>query len=75
MKKLLGIHRPLVGEAKSSTKQLFLKHVTSEQIKIIRRVFHVGPGDFWRAAVGVKFLVLPPEFVQKELEFSKEDVS
>ncbi|MBM3996665.1 MAG: hypothetical protein FJ303_21300 [Planctomycetes bacterium] len=69
MKKLLGKDRALVGEAKSSTKELFLKHLTSEQIRAIQRVFHVGPGQFWRAAMGRTFLVLPPEFVQKELDF------
>ena len=52
MKALLGIHRKLVGEAKSNTKELFLRHLTAEQIKAIERVFHVGPGMFWRAAKG-----------------------
>jgi hypothetical protein len=69
MKKLLGVHQPLVGEAKSSTKELFLKHLTNEQIKAIQRVFHVGPGEFWRAAKGRTFLTLPPEFIQTDLEF------
>lgn len=68
MKKLLGIHRKIVGDAKSSTKELFLKHVTEEQAKAIRRIFHVGPGVFWRAAQGRAFLQLPREFKQGELE-------
>ena len=46
MKKLLGENRALVGEAKASTKKLFLKFLTREQIVSIQRVFHVGPGDF-----------------------------
>lgn len=69
MKQLLGVHRRLVGEAKASTKELFLKHLTREQKKAIERVFHVGPGMFWRAAKGRAMLHLPPEFMQGELEF------
>jgi len=69
LKKLLGANRKLVGDAKSSTKEMFLKHLTSEQAAAIRRVFHVGPGEFWRAAKGAAFLWLPPEFKQGELDF------
>ena len=71
MKNLLGIHRKLVGDAKSDTKEMFLKHLTSEQIKAINRVFHVGPGAFWRAAKGKAWLALPPEFKQGELDFGE----
>lgn len=56
MKKLLGENRKLVGEAKSLTKELFLRDLTADQIKAINRVFHVGPGEFWRAANGKAFL-------------------
>lgn len=52
MKKLLGANRKLVGDAKLSTKEMFLKHLTDEQMKAIQRVFQVGPGMFWRAAKG-----------------------
>jgi hypothetical protein len=58
-----------LGEAKSTTKELFLKHRTAEQVKAIERVFHVGPGMFWRAAKGGSFLDLAPELVQGELDF------
>jgi hypothetical protein len=71
MKKLLGVYRKPVGEAKSSTKEDFLKHLMSEQIQPIQRVFRVSPGTFWRAAKGAAFLQLPPEFVQKQLEFGE----
>lgn len=71
MKRLLGDHRKLVGEAKSSTKELFLRDLTSEQIKAINRAFHVGPGEFWRAAKGKAWLNLPPEFRQGELDFGE----
>jgi hypothetical protein len=71
MKKLLGVHRRLVGDAKSSTKGLFLNHLTGEQAAAIRRVFQVGPGTFWRAATGKTFLDLPPEFTQGELDFGE----
>lgn len=69
MKKLLGMHRKIVEDAKSSTKELFLKHLTHDQSMAIRRVFHVGPSAFWRAAKGRLFLPLPPEVVQGELDF------
>lgn len=71
MKALLGRHRSLVGEAKSSSKELFLKHLTNEQVVAIRRIFQVGPGIFWRAANGATFLSLPPEWVQGELDFGE----
>lgn len=67
MKKLLGKHRSLVGNAKSSTKTLFLKDLTREQVQAIQRIFHVGPGEFWRAAKGRAWLDLPPEFIQGDL--------
>lgn len=69
MKKLLGAHRKLVGDAKSDTKEMFLKGITEEQTKAIRRAFGVGPGAFWRAAKGKAWLLLPPEFKQGELDF------
>ena len=69
MKKLLGAHRTLVGEAKWATKELFLKSLTKEQAALIWRVFHAGPSAFWRAAKGRSFLNLPPEFIQGELDF------
>jgi hypothetical protein len=71
MKRLLKSNRALVGEAKSSTKEMFLKHLTEEQAWAIRRVFHVGPGEFWRAAKGKAWLSLPPELVQGELDFGE----
>lgn len=73
MKKLLGRYRSLVGEAKSSTKELFLKGLSTEQRKSIERIFHVGTAAFWRAANGRAFLTLPPEFVQGELAFEDDD--
>ena len=69
LKKLLGKNRKLVGDAKSSTKGDFLKHLTREEAKAIRRILGVGPGEFWRAATGAVFLGLPPELIQGELEF------
>jgi hypothetical protein len=69
MKQLLGKNRALVGDAKSSTKADFLKGLTGEQAKALRRAFRVSPGEFWRAANGATFLALPPEFVQEELDF------
>lgn len=71
MKRLLGTHRTLVGKAMSETKEMFLKHVTSEQTRLIQRVFRVGPSMFWRAAKGRAWLNLPPEFRQGELEFGE----
>jgi hypothetical protein len=72
MKKLLTKeHRSLVQEAKSSTKGEFVKRLTGDQSRAIRRVFRVGPGEFWRAATGKAFLDLPPEFVQRELELGE----
>ncbi len=69
LKKLLGRNRKLVGDAKSSTKADFLKHLTAEEAKAIRRLLGVGPGEFWRAATGAVFLGLSPEMIQGELEF------
>lgn len=72
MKRLLvKEYRSLVQEAKSSTKGNFVKRLTRDHITAIRRVFRVGPGEFWRAAKGKAFLDLPPEFVQLELEFGE----
>lgn len=72
MKQLLAKdHRPLVQKAKSSTKGEFLARLTTDQTKVIRRVFRVGPGEFWRAAIGKAYLDLPPEFVQRELDFGE----
>lgn len=45
MKMLLGEHRPLVSDAKATTKELFLRHLTREQIRAIQRIFGVGPGN------------------------------
>ncbi len=57
MKRLLGENQQLVGDAKSETKEMFLRHLTDEQIKAIHRVFHVGPAMFWRAAKGKPGLI------------------
>ena len=69
LKKLLGKNRKIVGDAKSSTKGDFLKYLTAEEAKAIRRILGVSPGEFWRAAKGAVFLGLPPEMIQGELEF------
>ncbi|MBI2806033.1 MAG: hypothetical protein HYX68_13720 [Planctomycetes bacterium] len=69
LKKLLSKNRKLVGDAKSSTKGDFLKYLTADEAKAIRRILGVGPGEFWRAAHGAVFLALPPELKQGELEF------
>jgi hypothetical protein len=71
MKKLLGPDRALVGEAKASTQELFLKGLSAEQRRRIQIVFHVGPATFWRAAKGKVMLPLPPEFVQGNLDFTE----
>lgn len=72
LKKLLGKNRKLVGEAKSSTKEDFLKGLMKEQATAIRRILGVDPGAFWRAANGKSFLSLPPDIVQGELDFGDE---
>ena len=72
MKELLGRHhRSLVQKAKyhRHTKKMFLESLTTEQANAIRRVFHVEPGEFWRAARGKIFLELPPRFIQLGLPF------
>ncbi len=61
----------MYSDAKGETKERFLKHLTNEQIKAINRVFHVGPGMFWRAAKGKAWLNLPSEFRQGELDFEE----
>ncbi len=71
LKKLLGKHRKLVGDAKWATKELFLKGLTKEQSNAIWRIIGVAPGMFWRAVKGRTFLVLPPEIVQGELSFGE----
>ena len=75
LKELLGKHRPLVELAKTRyiTKALFLRDLTEEQAKAIRRILNVVPGDFWRACRGKIFLDLPPRLVQLRLDFEQED--
>ena len=46
MKKLLGVHRKIVADAKSSTKELFLKYIMREQIIAIQRIFQQAPRRF-----------------------------
>lgn len=76
LKKLLGKeNRPLVGEAKASTKRDFLKFLTEDQARAIRRIIEVEPGEFWRAAKGRAFLDLPAEYFQPELDFGDADDS
>lgn len=70
MKELLGKRwRRLVTEAKQRTKKLFLEHLSKEEAAAIRRCLNVGPGEFWRAASGSRFLSLPPRMVQQALQF------
>ena len=72
MKELLGRrYRPLVQQAKyhRHTKKMFLDSLTDDQANAIRRVFHVEPGDFWRAARGKLFLDLPRRLTQLDLPF------
>lgn len=73
MKELLGKHRKVVGDAKYWTKEMFLKHLTSDQAQAIRRCLGVEPGIFWRAAKGKVFLQLPNREVQREFDFSPDD--
>lgn len=69
MKELLGKYRKLVGTAKYWTKEVFLKHLTSDQATAIRRCFGIEPGIFWRAAQGKVLLTLPGREVQREFDF------
>jgi len=73
MKELLGKkHRPLVETAKRSTKKIFLKFLTDEQAKAIKRIIDIEPGIFWRMAKGRAFHPLPPREVQLELPFEDD---
>ncbi len=70
LKELLGRpHRRLVGRAMWETKGEFVERLADDERWCIRRVSHVEPGDFWRAARGRAFLTLPPRLVQLRLEF------
>ncbi|MCA9123946.1 MAG: hypothetical protein H6822_20480 [Planctomycetaceae bacterium] len=74
MKELLGRdYRKLVERAKyhRHTKKMFLESLTESEAYAIRRVFHVEPGEFWRAARGRTWLSLPPR--QMQLAFPFED--
>lgn len=71
MKQLLGPNRKLVGEAKQSTKGLFLQMLTWDQAKAIRRCLKIEPGKFWRAAQGKLFLDLPKRPVQLTFDFER----
>ena len=73
MKELLGRrYRTLVERAKyhRHTKKMFLEGLTADKAQVIRRVFRVEPGEFWRAARGKTFLSLPPREIQLTLSFS-----
>lgn len=73
MKELLGrSHRKLVGEAKYYTKSMFLSRISAFQAAMIRRIFEIEPGVFWRAAKGRLFLELPPRAVQLDLLFEDD---
>lgn len=70
MKELLGKRwRKLVGTAKYHTKTIFLRDLSSEQARAIRRRLRVEPGEFWRAAQGKHFLCLPFRSLQREFDF------
>ena len=58
-----------MAEAKYFTKALFLRELTREQAAAIRRCLNVEPGNFWRAAQGKLFLILPKRSIQREFEF------
>lgn len=65
LKELLGRqYRPLVEAAMRSTKGVFLARLDKDQVRVIRRVFAIEPGQFWRAVRGKVFLSLPPRRVQ-----------
>ena len=66
LKRILGRkHRKLVTQAMSSTKREFLTHwLTEAGAYIIRRRLNLDPGQFWRAAKGRIFLVLPDPPIQ-----------
>lgn len=70
MKELLGSNRKVVGTAKYWTKEMFLKHLTTDQANAIRRCIGVEPGIFWRAAKGKAFLELPGREIQTEFSFN-----
>ena len=63
--------RPLVETAKRHTKSIFLEYLTTEEAAAIRRILHLGPGQFWRACKGT-FVDLPPRLVQRLLPFDEE---
>lgn len=73
MKELLGKNRKLVGIAKYSTKDIFLKHLSSDHVHAIRQCLSVEPGIFWRAAQGKIFLDLPRRERQREFDFRSLD--
>ncbi len=74
LKELLGKRlRPLVETAKRRTKTLFLDLLTREEADAIRRILTVEPAVFWRACKGRTFLDLPPRWVQRELDFGREE--
>jgi hypothetical protein len=73
LKELLGRpHRRLVGRAMWETKGEFLARLAENERWWIRRVLHVEPGEFWRAARGRAFLTLPPRLMQLPLEFRED---
>lgn len=70
LKELLGRRwRKLVEEAKWHTKTIFLRDLTTDHARAIRRNVQVEPGDFWRAAQGKTFLNLSPRSIQQEFSF------
>lgn len=74
LKQLLGkIHRKMVGDAKYFTKEIFLRNLSRDQAAAIRRILHVEPGEFWRAAQGRLFLDLPKRAIQLEFEFGPDE--
>lgn len=72
LKELLGKRwRKLVEEAKWHTKTIFLRDLTTDHARAIRRNIRVEPGEFWRAAQGKIFLDLPPRIIQQEFNFEE----
>lgn len=57
MKRLLGPHRRLVGQAKGkfTTKEIFLRDLTPEEASAIHNSLGLTPGEFWRAANGLSY--------------------
>lgn len=55
MKALLGPHRRLVSQAKGkfTTKEIFLRDITTEEVAAIHNSLGLTPGEFWRAANGL----------------------